>query len=454
MRKFVLLSSTLLLTACYTGAQDFSPPEQPPHWQSGDGENIDQVSEPTVLKNWWLRYSDESLSTLVAIALENSPDRRAAEARIEEARGVRRTSMSSLFPQIDASANGGQQDTGFNAPGSVDNLYDAGFDASYEIDIFGKNRSNLSAAEAQLYAAEQAYHDTSLTLIADIVRTYIEYRSAQKQTDIARKNLAIQQKTLDLVQDRFRLGEAPKLDVERSENLVNTTRASIPDFERQAENAKLRLTILTGTLPEKLSFIIDDSADIPGADVRPILMTPAHVLTQRPDVKAAFATLKANTELAEAATAEFFPTFTLAGFYGISDGAFVRNATVWNVVAGAAVALLDFGRIEGQIDAARAREKEAYELARKTILGAVVDVETALNDYGHIRQQYDSLQKAYKSAASALKHSEELYKSGEISFLDVLDAQRNVNSAESAMVSAKAAESESLARLFKSLGVY
>ncbi|MEM7680077.1 MAG: TolC family protein, partial [Pseudomonadota bacterium] len=400
MRKVLLLSSALILNGCYTGTQEFPPPEKPTKWESTEKSDdiIHHVSEPTVLKNWWMRFDDETLNTLVDMAMQNSPDRLVAEARIEQARGVRRTSLSALFPQLSTSVSGGRQDTGFEGVNSVDNLYDGGFDASYEIDIFGKNRSTLSAAEAELYAAEQSYQDTTLTLIADITRSYIDYRNAQKQGAIVEKNLGIQERTLRIAEDLFRLGEGPKLDVDRAENLVSTTKAAIPDFQRQAENAKLRLSILIGLIPEKLNHVFNTPGDIPGADVKPVLMTPAHVLAQRPDVKAAFATLKANTERAEAATAEFFPTLTLAGFYGISDGAFVRNATIWNVVAGAAVALLDFGRIEGQIDAARAREKEAYELSRKTILNAVVDVEMALNDYSHIRKQRDALSQAYESS--------------------------------------------------------
>ncbi len=303
-------------------------------------------------------------------------------------------------------------------------------------------------------AAEAQYNDATLTLIAEVTRSYIDYRAAQNQVRIANKNLKSQERTLDLIRDLNRLGSAPRLDVERAINLVSTTRASVHGFEQQKENARLRLSVLTGALPAIVQSHLVSDAEIPGAEVEPVLMAPAQVLALRPDILAASATLAANTSLSEAATAELFPSFTISGFYGIADSALLNAANPWNVGLGAAVSLLDFGRIEGRIDAARAREKIAYEQYRKTILAAVQDVESAISDYAHIEEQTVSLLRAYKSAEKALELSEVLFKEGEVSFLDVLDVQRNANAAESAVIEAKAAKAESLTRMFKSLGVY
>ncbi len=449
MKKLLIFPVCLMLGGCYAGALEFIGLEKPQQWTANQGVAT-QAVKADQLHEWWKRFHDPVLDQLVALALAQSPDRGMAEAKILEARGLRRSAKGSLFPQIGVLGSVGREDTGQYE----DSFYDAKFDASYELDIFGKNRKAANASDEQLQAAEAQYHDVSLTLIAEVARTYIDYRAAQEQLKIAVKNLRSQDKTLTLISDLNRLGEAPRLDVERASNLVSTTQASIPEFQRQADNARLRLSVLTGMMPKQLVSIVSTDGVIPGADIAPVLMAPTEVLALRPDIQAATANLAANTSLAESATAEFFPTFTLRGFYGIAESALLSSATVWNVAAGAAVNLLDFGRIEGRIDAARAREKQAYELYRKTVLMAVSEVETSLTDYASINEQQISLQNAYNSADKALDLSQILYKEGEISFLDVLDAQRSANGAEAALVSSNAAKAESLVRLYKSLGVY
>ena len=454
MKKLTALSGMLLLSGCVTSdAPSLSQLNPPTNWTVHTDDTIEHV-DASSLKDWWLRFNDPTLNVLIDETLVSSPDRLIAEAKIAEARGLRKTSRSALFPQIGFSGSKGREDTGSNAVSYPDDFYEAGFDASFEIDVFGKNRNNASAADSQLQAVEDQYNDVSLTLIGEVARNYIDYRAAQNQLRIAQKNLKAQEETLKLVEDMFRLGSAPKLDVERTLNLVNTTRASIPEYQRQTDNARLRLVVLTGKMPHELTETLQLDAEIPTSDALPVLMTPAQVLSARPDIRAAEANLNASTSTRKATSAEIFPTFSLSGFYGFADNALASTVQPWNFAIGTAVSLLNFGRIEGRIDAAEAREVQAYQGYRKTVLGAVSEVETALTDYSHIRNQYVSLNKAYQSASKALELSQKLYKEGEISFLDVLDAQRTVNNAEAATITAKASQAQSLIRLYKSLGVY
>lgn len=453
MRKFLLLSSSIMLSGCLLSTANYDAPEPPAQWNLETARQVEVVQSDS-LKGWWNKFHDPVLNVLIKAAMKTSPDRLIAEARIAEVRGARRTSRSFLFPQIGVSGSGGREDTGLYDNLYPDNFYDAGFDASYEVDIFGRNRKNLSAADQQLLSVEAEYQNVSLSLVSEIARDYVQYRAAQNQVRIAKKNLVSQEETLKLVEDLHRLGSAPKLDVERTSNLVNTTRASIPEFERQADGARLRLGVLVGVLPDQLDTLLAQSARIPGMDVRPVLMAPADVLANRPDVKAASYILAANSDLTASAITDIFPTFSLSGFYGVADNAVASAISPWNVALGAAVSLIDFGRIEGRIDAAKARERQAYEQYRKTILTAVSEVETALSDYAHINQRYLSLQKAYGSAYQALQLSQTLYREGEIAFLDVLDSQRTVNNAEASLLEAEAAKASSLIRLYKSLGVY
>lgn len=449
LKRLLVWPCALLLSGCFAGGQDWEFVSAPGDWFSSD-EQV-KVVAPEELQNWWENFKDPTLNQLVDLTLAGSPERKIAEARILEARGERKTARSAFLPQIGGSVSKGREDS---AVSPVSDFYDASFDASFEIDLFGKNYKRNQAANEAIEALEQQYRDVTLSLIAEVVRTYVELRAAEKQVAIANKNLDAQESSLKLVEDLLRVGEGGALDVERAKGLVNTTRASIPEYERLYKNARLRLTILTGLMPEKITAIIPNSLKVPGADLKPLLAAPADVLALRPDIRAATHNLAARTSLAEAATRELFPTISLSGFFGVSDSALANSVTIWNVALGAAAPLLTFGKIEGQIDAARAREAQAYQQYRLTVLSAVNEVETALVDYAKINEQQVSLKKAFSNAGQSYMLSENLYKEGEVSFLDVLDAQRTLNNADSALVSAEAAQAQALVRLYKSLGVY
>lgn len=450
MKYFLLVSTSLLLSGCFLTSPDHAPVPAPAAWTS---QSSAATTTPQSLKGWWTGFNDPALNQLVDVALKGSPDRKIAEARVLEARGIRRSVKSSLFPQIGLSAQGGR---GSDANSNFDagNFYQAGFDASYEIDIFGRNRNNTNAADAQLSARMAEYENASLTLVAEVARSYIEFRAAEKQVSIAHKNLESQQKTLDLVKQQKELGEAPQLDVERAEGLVNTTKSAIPEFSRQADNARLQLSVLTGEMPDKILPVLQSASSPTIAEIKPVLLTPVQIMETRPDIRAAQYELETQTSLTKAQIANIFPTITLGGFFGVADKVLIDPTKAWSTTINAAVSLLDFGRIRGGIDAQKAREMQAYELWRKTVLQAVTDVETALTDYAHINERLVTLQQAASNAQHSLDLSQQLYKEGEISFLDVLDAQRTLNNANADVVSAEEAQSLSMIALYKSLGVY
>lgn len=449
MKHVIVAGLSLALMACST-SKPLPTPEKTEKWVSPIHSDI-TYTDANNLKQWWTHFEDPILNELIEKMLANNPDRNIARARIEEARGIRRSTRSFLFPQIGGNANINREEFGFVGP---ENFSDARFDASFEIDIFGKNKNNLRAEDARILSLRNEFYDTTVSLIAEITRTYIDYRGFAKQEFIAQKNLKSQQQTLDLIRTQKILGEATSLDEERSKNLVNTTKASIPEFRRLTNNAKLQLSVLTGEQPHALLSLLSATKDIPQLTAKPLLLTPSQALTMRPDIQAASANLSANTSLTRSATAELWPSFTLSGFFGETEGAFTSPSTVWNITLGTAVNLIDFGRIEGRIDAAKAREKIAYEQYRRVIIEAITEVETALNDYTYIDTQRASLERAYNNAKKALELSQNLYQEGEISFLDILDAQRTVNEADSALVTSEIAKAESIISLYKSLGVY
>lgn len=448
---FTSLLLVIFLSACMPKTQKFDEIEQPDSWQNQEIQNFNLINDKTELKQWWLSFDDDSLNQLIELTLTDSPDRLIAAARIKEVRGNRRSTRSFLFPQVNFSSSASREAI---SETSIDNFYDARFDMSYEIDVFGKNKKNVEATDAQIESLRATFDDVTITLIAEVIRSYIDYRAFQKQIEIAKKNLIVQEKTLTLIREQRKFGESPQLDVERAENIVNTTRASISEFKRFSANARLQLNVLTGQLPEQLTSLLKQTKQVPKANEKLILTEPAQVLIFRPDIRAAHANLVANTSLTESTTAELFPTFTIGSFFGVAKNFFTNPTTLWNIIAGTAVSVLDFGRIEGRIDAAQAREVQAYQSYRKSILQAVTEVEVALSDLANIKQQIVSLQKAYENADEALHLSQILYREGEISFLDVLDSQRTVNESESAVITAEATQAESLVRLYKALGIY
>ncbi len=455
IRKLLIVPAICaLLTGCETANLDFEKLALPTAWQQPSTESVEYV-EPAVLNKWWTRFDEPRLNDLVETALADSPDRNIAAARILEARGLERTSRSFLFPSLDASATYGRQDTGFGGADSIDNFYDAGFDASYELDLFGRNRNNARASLFNLFQRQAEYQDVSLSLAAEVTRTFIEHKRALKRLLISNRNVQSQQRTVDLITQLYDLGEAPRLDVSRAENLLNTTRAQIPEAERLAENARLRLAVLTGQMPEDV--ILDTYEDARyeiSADAVPLLMVPADVIANRPDVQASALALEQATSLSRAEIAGLFPQLSLSAFYGISDGAFVSSSNVWSVAINAAVNLIDFGRVEGRIDAARAREVQAFEQHRKTVLQAVADVESALVNYAKHSEREALLYAAYTNARESADITDLLYREGESALIDVLDVQRQLNSADLALTGAAADKAESLIALYKSLGVY
>ncbi len=446
MKFYILLGLPLLLAGCVS-RQELPELQQPDGWESSAA-----AVHTNALSSWWTSFNDPTLNNLVETALTNSPQQQIAAARIREARGIRRSSKAGLFPTLGISADAGREREGYYE--TTGNFYTAGFDASYEVDLFGKNRSSLNAADAQLRALEADLQWVELSLAAEVVRTYIDFRAAEKQRSIAEKNLKAQEDTLRLIAQQRAYGEAPQLDVERSESLVNSTRASIPEFRRLSENARLQLAVLTGMLPQELPDLCPECSIIPGADLAPLLLAPADVIALRPDIRSAAAVLEANTALVEVSAAALYPSISLGGFFGFTDGVLFDSTHIWQGVINGAVNLIDFGRVEGMIDASQARERAAYEQLRQTVLQAAADVETALIDHARISEQRASLQKAYENSAKALTLSEALFHEGEVSFLDVLDAQRTANHADAALAAAEAAQAQSIARLYKALGVY
>lgn len=450
MRWPVFLTVVLLTASCTVPKIEPNLPALPKAWECNSDGHFNIAYKKT-LTGWWRHFHDENLSWLIDQALKESPDFHQAQARIDEARGLQKSTFATLFPTISGLADVSRGKQLFLSPITGDS-YNASFDASYELDLFGKNREASRASDYELQATLKDYDWVKLSLIAEISRTYISMRAAEKQIVLAEKNLAIQQETLDLVDRQHQAGGSSEFDVERTALLLNQSMARIADYKRQKEVFTLSLITLTGLTGAQIKSRIVSHGDIPGLDLEPIADAPACVIERRPDIVAANFRFVQATALKDSQVANFFPTISLSGLFGLSKTVLVSEASVWSVAGNASVSLLDFGRIQGQVDAASAREVQAYEAWRKSILQGLQDVETALTNTTRYHQQQLSLEKARANASKAVNLSQARYKQGDNSLLDVLDAQRQLVDADQALINAESSYVTSIIALYKALG--
>ena len=452
MKKRLLILTLLGLAACKPAPLVEHAPSVPLQW-SAIGANKLKPPDNQTLKEWWRQFNDPSLTWLIEQTLKNSPDINAAAARIQEARGLQTSSHAELLPKITGVANASRSRQLFYTP-LTGNAYDASFDASYELDLFGRNRETARASDAALNAASREYDWVKLSMVAEVSRTYVLLRAAEKQIALAKTNLATEKNIYDLIRRQRQAGGASEFDVERISLQVNRSTAEIADYKRQRETYALSLMTLTGLTAPEINVHLPPSTRIPGLTLKPLTLAPATVLAHRPDIDAANARLAQATSLKNSQAADVFPTVSLSGLFGISKTLLVDTTHIWSIGANAGVTLLDFGRIRGQIDAASAREVQAYEDWRKSVLQAMQDVETSLTNAARIQEQRAALKQANDHAAASVNLARMRFKAGDESLLDVLDAQRVRIEADSALVNAEAAYSTALIALYKSLGQY
>lgn len=448
------------LTACAVGPDYRKPvPTAPDRWQAGKDTNADLKPVDTeALKTWWKRFGDSRLDRLMDQALSGNLDVKMALARIDQARAERRIVRSALFPSVDAST-GVRRDVnpfpGF-APGIRFNLFELGFDALWEIDLFGGQRRRLEAASADLDAAAERYGQALVTLTADLARGYVEYRGLQNQLRITRANLDTQRHTLELTEKLFNEGVGTRHDVVRARAQAEATAARIPALEGDLVAVLRQLEVLTGRQPGALSAELGEPAAIPMAPGRELLISPAETLRYRPDLRAAERQLASATALQGAATAELFPKVSIAAFLGLRntniENLFRSAAFSWSTGASLLQPLLNFGRIRAGIDLAEAQQKEAYLAFEKAVLEALRETDTALTRYLKEEVRRQTLARSVADLRESVRLSQLRYQEGVTSFLDVLDAQRALYAVETELTQSVTDVSTDLIALYKSLG--
>jgi multidrug efflux system outer membrane protein len=420
-------------------------------------EAVSTAAEPGAA--WWAVYEDPVLDDLLRRAVAGNLDLKIAAARLKEARALFRDRELDYLPRVTSHGaydRSDQQIPGFG-PGRVAvESAELGFDAAWEIDLFGRVSHGVSAARADAGAADADARAARISVMAEVARSYFELRGAQARLAVARQNLDSQRETVRLTKVRFDVGRGDPVDVQSARARLSATEATIPDLTAQEARARYRLAVLLGLRPGALDETLKPLAAPPPALVRPLpIGDAARFLRRRPDVQAAEWRLRAETERTGVAVADLFPRITVTGFVGLLSGdvsrLFSHGAQAWSVSPQVTWPALDLGGAHARLKAQQARGDEALATYDKTVLQAVEDLENALTAYRQQQLRIVSLSQQVEASRQAADLARVRYKEGSIDFLVLLDAERTQLAAEDALTEAQTGANTDIVALYKAL---
>ena len=406
------------------------------------------------LAQWWERFNDPLLSTLVTQALQANTSIRSAQAALQQSRALRDVRAAGMLPGVGASGSAGRSKSGDQ---DASNSFRAGLDASWEPDVFGGKRSALNASEADAQAAQTTLADVQVSIAAEVALAYIQLRGQQAQLLIARNNLASQSETLQITDWRAQAGLITSLEVEQSRAATEQTRAQVPALEASIAKTRHALAVLTGQPPDSLQALITEPLAVPQAAPDLALSIPAQTLRQRPDVRTAEHRISAALARVSAADAARYPSFSIGGTLSLEDstlalltsGSSLTSSLVGKMLS---IPLFDGGAARSQVLAQEAALEQARVNYQAVVLTALKDVEDALVALQGDRARLIHLQSAATAAANADLMAQQRYSSGLIDFQTVLQTQRTLLSAQDSVAGTQTDISADHVRLYKALG--
>lgn len=453
----IMLSMAFVLSACAAVGPNYTPPAMsvPDTWTKRP--EISETNTTTDLSRWWITLKDERLIDLISRSLQGNPGVREAVARIREARARRGISESRFFPQVNASANLQHSRNSSNAGlGGERDLYMAGLDAGWELDIFGGTRRAVEAAQANLEATHENLRNVYVTLAAEVALSYLDLRSQQNRLAIAEQNLAVQQETLNLVKSRFDAGLVTELDVNQAVYNLKNTQAQIFLLKNGITQAQHSIAVLLGLPPAALKAELDAPGPVPVASLTLAMGVPADVLRNRPDVRMAERQLAAQTAQIGVATAALYPKFTLTGSIGLEafklDRLFQYDSRTFGIGPGVQWNVFDAGSIRRNIEVQNALQEQALVQYETSVLNALKEVEDALSAFAEEYQRLNALREGEQAAENAVNIATAQYKAGIVDFQAVLETQRSLLSLQDQATQSEANVTGNLVRLYKALG--
>jgi NodT family efflux transporter outer membrane factor (OMF) lipoprotein len=465
MRITIIMAAMCLalLAGCAVGP-DYKPPKanvSAQQWTSPltGGETNNSAD----LATWWKNFGDTNLDSLVTMAVQSNLTLRVAEAHVREARAERDVVSGSFWPSVGTSGSYSRNRYGLNnfpplpAGTPLDyNLYNVGFDAGWEIDIFGGTRRTIEAANAEMGAAVFSQRDVLVSLLGEVARNYIAARGFQQRLAITLQNIQVQQEILNLTSNRFENGLSSDLDVQQATALLTATEAEMPSLKTGFDQSVHHLAVLIGQPPGALLDELSVAKPIPLTPPAVPVGLPTDLLQRRPDVQKSERELAAATARIGAAKADLFPKFSLTGFAGlesISTGNFFNYASrYWSAGPTVQWELFQAGSIRANVRVQNARQEQALDAYEQMVLAALEDAENALTAYAREQTRRESLSQSVQADKQALELSTQLYNNGLTDFLRVLDSERSLYAAQDALVQSDQTVSLNLVQLYKALG--
>jgi multidrug efflux system outer membrane protein len=411
---------------------------------------------------YWRTLGDSTLDRLIAEVLQANLDVRAAAARVRGARAARTEAALDFVPTVTVAGGYTRQrlsnatfPIGFGTFPDQD-IWDGGFDASWELDLFGRVRRNVQAQGALVGAASEDLRDVQVFLTSEVARTYFELRGAQERLGVARRNADNQRRTLEVTQQRLDAGRGTAFDTERARTQLGFTLASIPLLEAQVAASQYQIGVLVGRPPATVAEELAQAAAVPQLPASVIVASPDSLIRRRPDVSAAERQVAAERAFVGVAKADYLPRITVDGQAGYTAGALDNlggNGTLRYAVGPVITwPALNLGRVKARVDASRARASEAEAQYSRTVLQALQEVETGLVRYRTARVRVERIQDAASSSARAADLARLRFEGGVADFLQVLDAERTQLDAEDQLAQAHIDAATSYAALYKALG--
>ncbi len=454
------LLALIIAAGCAVGPNYKAPKTSvPPKFTYGEQTN---VSADAIVITWWRGFNDPELDQLVERARAGNYDLKIATANLREARAMRRQVQFDLAPVVNGVGSYNHtlysQDSEPFAPRSERNisLYDVGFDATWELDVFGRVRRSVQAATADMQASEADRRDVLVSLISEVARNYFELRGAQGELEVALQNADNQRETVKITEARLEGGRGTELDVAQARAQLNNTLASIPPEEEAIAHATHRLSVLIGQQPTALTAELSVSKPWVTLPALVAIGKPEDMLRRRPDIRAAERTLAADTARIGVATSDLFPRVVFNGSLGLASSSITGlgkgGADNWSFGPNITWAAFDLGHVLSRMKASDAHAEATLGVYERTVLTALEETENALVDFGRERVRHDYLIKSVESSEIAAKLARERYENGATDFLTVLDAQRVLYLAQDQLAQSQTRTTTALVAVYKSLG--
>ncbi|MDP3479212.1 MAG: efflux transporter outer membrane subunit [Desulfoprunum sp.] len=449
---------TVFLASCAAVGPTYEPPrpDMPTGWSESTKDL--QVAADADINTWWTLFKDPVLDSLIQRTIASNQDLRIAETRIREARAQRQLAGSAQVPALNASASSSHSRSYENTAsgkGSRD-LYQAGFDAGWEVDIFGGVRRSIEAADASVASSLEDKRDIQVSLLAEVARNYLELRGSQQRIAIANQNIANQEETVALVQRRFEIGLSSELELEQAKNQLYMSKSPVPGLETIAAQAMHRLALLIGQQPQALVAELSPEVMIPATPPEIPVALPSELLRRRPDIRRAERDLATATAQVGVATADLFPRFSLGAMAGLESTSLsdlvTSGSRFWSFGPTVKWALFDGGRARAGVEISNAQRDRAQIAYEKSVLAALADVEDALVAFNREQQTRRTLAAAADSAQRAATIARDQYKLGLIDFLNVLLSDSSLRQSQDQLVQSEQRLSMNMVALFKSLG--